>query len=80
VEPVAQSASLDRMTLVRPTCQKQANQFFHGCTRYSECSQRDQNERRSRFRLAPEHVLALGTLFSLAYREKRQQAISLDAL
>jgi hypothetical protein len=67
------------MTLVRPTCQKQANQFFHGCARYSECSQLDQNERGSRFRWAPEHVLALGILISLAYREKRQQADLSDA-
>ena len=67
------------MTLVRPTCQKQTNQFFHGCARYSECSQLDQNERGSRFRWAPEHLLALGTLISLAYREKRQQADLTDA-
>ena len=79
VAAVARSASLDRMTLVRPTCQKQANQFFHGRARNSECSQLDQDERGSRFRWAPEHVLALGTLISLGYREKRQQADSSDA-
>jgi hypothetical protein len=61
------------MTLVRPTCQRQANQFF-------AAREIPNIERGSRFRWAQELVLALGTLISLAYQEKRQQEISRDAL